>query len=448
MITVAASRENDWRIRSKQLSRRINLAWYLQTLSGPLLVSSVTGALVAVILRRQFAQLDLAILAASLFGLILLVAFVCFFIARSRFESPENAMIRLEAGMNLDSALSSAEHGASQWPDVPSDSRKLLRWHLPKTIIPPIAALALLLLGFWIPISPKIDQPKPPSSQPQAWSQLDSQLQQLSEDAVVDEEYIEEMEERLDQLRAQEEEDWFSHASLEATDSLMDAQDSNLEKLEQNLADAKNALESLSEKAEGLNSEQKQKLADDFESALEGLKNGAMKPNPELMDQLSKLDPNDMGKLSPEQLSQLKGNLENMKQSLREMQQESSGEGWEEELMTGENGNGDGSGDGQEGEGNGTGSGGIQRGPGHDPNLFKDEKDPLEIGELTALDAEDLSRAVPGDLLQLQDGEHSVDDSKSTASSGGDASKGKGGDRVWRDSLAPDEQRALKKYFE
>ena len=98
--------------------------------------------------------------------------------------------------------------------------------------------------------------------------------------------------------------------------------------------------------------------------------------------------------------------------------------------------------------GDGTGSGGIQRGPGHDPNVLRGEKDPLDTGDLEALEAKDLSRAIPGDLLQLTDGEHSVDESDSKSSTGGSAEKGKGGDRVWRESLAPDEQRALKKFFE
>ena len=101
-----------------------------------------------------------------------------------------------------------------------------------------------------------------------------------------------------------------------------------------------------------------------------------------------------------------------------------------------------------EGEGEGPGKGGINRGPGHDPNVLKNHKDPLDVGDLTALEAKDLSRAIPGDLLQLQDGKHTVDEGVSKASAGGAGAQGKGGDRVWKDSLAPDEQRALKKYFE
>jgi hypothetical protein len=77
------------------------------------------------------------------------------------------------------------------------------------------------------------------------------------------------------------------------------------------------------------------------------------------------------------------------------------------------------------------------------------EKDKLDTGELTGLEAKDLSRSTPGDLLELQNGEHDVDRNTSRLTEGGDtAATGRGGDRVWRDSLDPEEQRALKRFFE
>ena len=55
----------------------------------------------------------------------------------------------------------------------------------------------------------------------------------------------------------------------------------------------------------------------------------------------------------------------------------------------------------------------------------------------------------PGDLLELQDGEHDVDKSAVGPRAGGAAGAiGGGGDRVWKDALDPDEQKALKKFFE
>lgn len=445
-----------WKERAEKLSRRVNSAWFLQTLAAPLLITAVVGAIATLVIRRELPVVSPTVIGISLLSTLVVLALAAFIIARKRFEKPAQSLVRIEADSGLNSALSAASAGVGQWPEAPANLSESLRWHLPKTLGPPLAALALLALGLFIPISAKPPVVPPPSSQPQAWSQLDSQLEQLAEDASVDEKYIEEMEKRVEQLRSQEEEEWFSHASLEATDSLKESHNSNMENLERDLSDAANALEALAENADKMTTEQKQKLTEDFENALQGLQNGAMKPNPALLDQLSKLDPNDLGKLTPEQMSQLKEGMEKLQQSLdKSGQGEGKGDDWSDQLLgDGENGEGEGNGNGSgqgEGEGEngeGTGSGGISRGPGHDPNVLKGAKDPLDAGELAALKAKDLSRAIPGDLLQLQDGKHTVDDSASKASTGGNAAQGKGGDRVWKESLAPEEQRALKKYFE
>jgi hypothetical protein len=55
--------------------------------------------------------------------------------------------------------------------------------------------------------------------------------------------------------------------------------------------------------------------------------------------------------------------------------------------------------------------------------------------QLSKIDPKDLSRALPGDLLELQDGKHSVDQKATSLSAGGQAIKGTGGDRVWKESL-------------
>ncbi|MBG7609125.1 MAG: hypothetical protein IZT59_14015 [Verrucomicrobia bacterium] len=448
-MSLEQSNKAFWKDRAKALSRRINFGWFLQTVAGPLLVAAALGAIATLVVRREFPQFSIIEISVALGIVLLLVGVVSFVISARRFENPDQSLVRIEAGSGLNTALSAAQAGVSPWPKQTDDLPESLNWHLPKTLAPPIGALVLLALGLLIPISAKIRDTPAPSSQPQAWSQLDSQLEQLADDAMVDEEYIEEMEKRLEQLRSQEEEDWFSHASLEATDSLKETQESNMEKLERDLSDAASALDALTENTEGKTTEQKQKLTEEFEDALKGLQNGAMKPNPGLLDEISKIDPENLGKLTPEQLSHLKENMEKLQESLDSAgQRNGEGDDWSEQLLGDGEDDGEGEGNGPGEDGEGTGSGGIQRGPGHDPNVLRDEKDALDIGDLTALEAKDLSRAIPGDLLQLQDGKHTVDETTSKSTKGGGAAKGKGGDRVWKDSLSPSEQRVLKKYFE
>ncbi len=438
-----------WMQQAARLSRRINLAWFLDGFAGPLLIAAVIGSVLVLGARREFPELHPAILGGSLAAIFLILGLIILKRAWKRFESPAQALVRIEATQQMNSVLSSASAGIVPWPERPKSLSESLNWHLPKTLTPPAAALILLAIGLFIPIKAKSLDDSQTSREPQAWSQLDSQLEKLAEDAMVDEKYLEDMKERLEQLRAQEEEQWFSHASLEATDSLKESHNSSLDDLQKDLSQAADAMKELTDAAKDLNSEQKQKLAEQFEDAMQGLQNGAMKPNEQLMNQLSQLDPKDMGNLKPEQLEQLKENMEKLKESLNEAG-EGQGDDWADQLLGDGEGDGDGQGDGSEegGEpGNGTGKGDIQRGPGHDPNVLKNPKDPLGVGDLAALEAKDLSRALPGDLLQLQDGKHSVDQKATTLSSGGQATKGAGGDRVWKESLSPDEQRALKNYF-
>lgn len=444
-----ASEETDnkryWMQQAAKLSRRINLAWFLDGFAGPLLIAAVTGSVLVLGIRREFPELHPAISGGSLAGIFLVLGLIVLKRASRRFESPAQALVRIEASQGMNSALSAASAGIVPWPERPKNLSESLNWHLPKTLAPPAVALIFLAIGMFVPMKIKSVDGSQAARQPQAWSELDSQLEQLGEDAMVDEKYLEDMKERLDQLRAQEEEQWFSHASLEATDSLKEAHQSSIEDLQQDLAQAADAIKELTKASQELNSEQKQKLAEKFEDAMQGIQNGAMKPNQELLDQLSKLDPKELGNLNPEQLRQLKENMENLQESLKEGC-EGQGEDWADQLL-GENGEGECQGEGEDGDGNGPGNGGINRGPGHDPNILKNPKDALDVGDLAALEAKDLSRALPGDLLQLQDGKHSVDQKASTLSSGGQAAKGAGGDRVWKESLNPDEQRALKNYF-
>ncbi len=59
--------------------------------------------------------------------------------------------------------------------------------------------------------------------EPGAWEQMEDWLATLEESGVVEEEMIEELEGRIEEFRDQPEDEWFSHSSLEATDTLQDS---------------------------------------------------------------------------------------------------------------------------------------------------------------------------------------------------------------------------------
>ena len=72
----------------------------------------------------------------------------------------------------------------------------------------------------------------------------------------------------------------------------------------------------------------------------------------------------------------------------------------------------------------------------------------MNPGDLEGLKSEDLSKSLPGDLLELKDSKHDVDKSKVGLRAGGNVdNESEGGSRVWKESLLPSEKRALKNFF-
>jgi hypothetical protein len=345
--------------------------------------------------------------------------------------------------MRLRNALSAAGAGVAPWPAPVAKTDAGLSWQWPRLLVPVLGSLALLAAGVWMPMAARQAAVSNPPEEPQAWKQLSAELDHLTKEEVVDEKYLEETRRKLEELKSQEEEQWFSHSSLEATDSLKKAHRAETERVERELGKADKALGALEKNAGSMGEAEKNRVMEEFDQALQGLQNGAMKPNPELLEQMRKMDLKNLGDLSPEQLQQLRENLRKHAKGMKG--QEGEAGDWQDELLAG-----DGEGEGNGGKpGDGDGAGGVDRGPGHAPGVLGAEKDKLETGEMAALEAKDLSRAAPGDLLELQDGEHEVDRSGSVITGGGDTqATGKGGDRVWRESLDPDEQRVLKRFFE
>ncbi|RYD60771.1 MAG: hypothetical protein EOP83_18635 [Verrucomicrobiaceae bacterium] len=457
MQTSSEKLRDAWTRHAAAVARKINLAWWIQTLSTPLVTVGLVGACVLLLIRREAPDSPAWILGASVLGAVALLAGIAWLVARRHFEKPEQSLVRIEASMRLRNALSAAKAGVAPWPELPPKVDAGVEWHWQRVLVPPFAALLFLLAGLFFPVAARTN-PEVGKDEPLAWANLDSDLQRLDQEDTIDETYIEEMKKKLEELRSQEEEEWFSHSSLEATDSLKKEHSSQVDKLERELGRADKALGNLEKNAGGMPAAEKDRLLNQFDQALQGLQNGALKPNSKLLDQLKQLDPKNLGQIPPEQLQQLRDAMKKAGQACKDCQGGNcEGDEWLDELLDGDgngngkgkgNGNGEGEGEGDE-DGEGTGKGGVGRGPGHSPGMLGAEGKKLGTGDLTGLESKDLSRSMPGDLLQLQDGEHDVDKSAVGPRSGGaTGATGDGGDRVWKDALDPGEQKALKKFFE
>ena len=429
-----ADLEKLWRKAARRLRFRLNFAWWYQALVWPLLAAAVISGGVAIASRRfRWGLEDGQVLWNILIALIAAAGLFAWHRACRNWLTEEESLVRLEADLELKNALSTAEAGRGSWPAFNRD--KVLQWRPQKILFPFVGAVAVVLIGFAIPILP-IEMLKA-QNKPYIWDRLQDDLVQLVAEEMIQEDYAKQMNERLKELAEQDPGDWFSAASLEATDSLRQAHEREMNRLQRDLMDVEQMLRKPGQ--EGLTDERREQLRQQFDKAMEGLRNGQMKPNDDLMNNLAEAGKKGLGSLSEQQQKALQNRLRKLAKGLSERKQ--SGSGYSNEPGTGES-------PGEE-LGPGPGQGEPKRGPGDGGNLFGQESPDLKPEKFKSLEDQKKQEPNPGDLLNLDEIEHDKDlEKKRPTTSGGAKSEGLGGDRVWKDRLDPAEQRSLKSFFE
>jgi hypothetical protein len=444
--TTADQTTNDprtaWFRLARKVARRVNLAWWLDAAAIPLVVLGLAGACAMLLVRHHLPEARPEFLALGTLGAVGLLALGAWIFIRRRFETPTEALVRIEASMHLRNRLSAAMAGVAPWPEPPESVDAGLHWRWSRLVIPPLAALACLAAGMFVPVSARSDADSTPQ-EPLAWQEIENDLDLLEEQNLADKPYIEETRKKLEELRKQDPEDWFNHSSLEAGDTLRRTHRAEVQRVTRELTQTERSLSALSKAAKqkpGLTGKQRKQLSEQLGNAMKGLRQGALKPNPALMKQLSQLDPSQLGQLDPAQLKQLREALAKCAKGFGQCQ--GAGEMWGEGLCQGKSpGN-------SRKNGDKPGRGGVTRGPGTTKAVLGPESQNLKTGELAGVQSKDLSNALPGTLLQIEDTEHDADKSPVAPSAGGAiSSTGRGGERVWRESLDPDEQRVVKRFF-
>lgn len=329
-----------WLAVARATARRFNWAWFLEKLSLPLLLAGLVGAALIMLARREW-EIFPWLPSLGVAGVILaVVSLTAWLVARRHFTSPEKALVRLESAMSLNNSLTAARQGIAPWPQIAEETNDGTQWNWPRLLVPPAATLLLLSAAFLLPISAKTDPGALPPEEPANRQALQASIDELRKDETIDEEYLDKLEEKVEELREQPKEEWFDHAAMEATDSLKESHEQQLKELERDLRKAERALNALQNHGNNMNPETRERLLDEFDQSLEKMNNGAMKPNKELLEQLGGVDPQQLGNLTPEQLDQLR---QNMREQAQQMQNaggegqpgEGQGEGdeWLDELM-------------------------------------------------------------------------------------------------------------------
>jgi hypothetical protein len=415
------SSQKAWMISASRLRRRVNLGWWYQEISLPLIALAALTCLT--VLGFRYFEVPLLVVHGAILGLaVIAVGVFSWQRMVGRRLTHKDALVRLEADLGLHNALTSAAAGRGAWPDS-AIMRPVVKWRFRQLSYPLIAALAFFSLGFLIPVVPASEAAV--ENQPYTWTRLEEEVARLVEEEVIDEDYAEEIKKRLEDLRKQKAEDWFSASSLEATDSLSQAHNREADRLERALLRVEKSLKKATDPQ--ASREQREQARQQMQEALEGMRNGQMKPNEELLKKLAAAAKNGgeglLGVPNPD--------LEKLRERLREM----AGK-----FQKGRR---------READPNGLGQGEPNRGPGTSSNLFGETSPDLPLEKFERLDSEKDEEPDPGDLLTLEEIEHEVDQSpKNPITSGTAENEGLGGDRVWKDSLDPDEQKSLKSFFD
>lgn len=437
MMAVMDAFSQRWHQLARQTRRKINCGWCLHVCGTPLVVVSLVLLGPTLWARRVWpAQAPhwYAWVASSAVVLILLASW---WVARRRFVSVSAAMVRLESQLGLHNRLSSAACGICPWPPAPDRADDGIRWSFSNTLLPPLAAALFLAAALWVPVKARL-QPSTPD-EPAAWAATEADVRDLARQDAAAKDSLDETQQRVAELRAQDAGKWFSHASLEATDKMREAHVRSMAELQRQLTRAQESTSKLADGAADLPAETRAGLQDQFNQAVQGMQAGGMKPNKELLEQLRNIDPKQLGQLDKEQIEKMMQGMKEKAEALGKCLGRELGEAGEAHedadaaLAVGEEG---------------PGKGGVDRGPGTSPDVFGEQATNTEAQKPQFLDPGDLSRSLPGDVLDVTNSKHEVEMTRPPLRTGGKADVQGGGGSTWQESLHPREQEAVKKFFE
>jgi hypothetical protein len=431
-----------WMRQARRTRRKVNVGWWLARSMPLLVIAGVIGFAAIFILRSRGMELGFQHLWPWVLSGFAALMILSWLLARTQFVSTTQALVRLESELQLHNALTTAVAGRGVWPSLVAAADDGWRWRWQAVSGPFLAFAGSLALAILLPIAQDAEA-KGPTVEPQAWAQMEDWLEKLKEDQIVTEEEKEEQLTKISELRDQPPEKWFSHESLNASDTLKEQLQRDIKQLAQNLTTAERSLNALKNYADQLSVAAKEHLLKDFDQALADMKSSSLELDPSLLKALAGIDPKNLKSLSAEQMKKLSESMKNKAGACNGMCKNpgflGDGEGEDDELAALL---------GQLGQCEKPGNGGITRGPGTAPLTLSDAENDFGTNKNEAVSNTDMSRAQVGNMLALQDGKHEVDKTaKGPQAAGTIQNAGQGGEQVWRESLTPDEKAVLKRVF-
>ena len=239
-----------WQRTAGRLARRLNMGRWLEKALPVWAGASVLAACVVLILRNRGIS-DLTWVRVGGLAAFVVSGLVVYAVdSRRHLTSPEQALVWLDHRLRLNNRLTAASAGIGAWPEPRADAIELLEWRPGRILPAPLFSVALMAAAAFIPVSLDREPVPPPLAPPVAWTEIERWLEEVKETELVDEQAVEAWEERLESLESQPKDEWYSHSSLVAGDSLKEELASELRALERGLAEAESSLTEMLELAE------------------------------------------------------------------------------------------------------------------------------------------------------------------------------------------------------
>ena len=286
-------------------------------------------------------------------------------------------------------------------------------------------------------------------------------LDQRVREEAIDERSASAVQERIEEILERPRDAWYEHATLEAAGTLREQTAAELAALARNLAAAEQAAADLAAAPSGAASAEKQRDSQALAAAARQLALGGMRPAGDAGEKLGKEAAEALADLSPEQLRELaaalRANRSKLKAALAKaanfdlaaLGPESDCEGCKPCGTCKECREGKPCKKGACAACSRAGRGGITRGPGEAPMKAGTEEDLGATRRELVTAPTDIERSAAGELLDVVDAEHAVDESAYAGPQAGGniapSADGGGPSRV--DNLLPREQDAVRRFF-
>lgn len=312
--------EKYWRSHAARVSRRVNSGWFFHKAAPILIIGGLLFAIAVVFLRSARPDFVSPLWLGLSGGVLLLIACgLAFGLAKKHFIDQHEGLVRLDDHFSLNNSLTAASQGASEWPQARpmQHSHGGLSWKTSSVLLPMLATALIILTALFVPIpdlNAKTDQFS--TNEPGAWKQMEEWLDELKEEDLIDEDTLEEAREKIEELRDQPEEEWYSHSSMEATDSLRNSMGRDLVEAARDLAILERDIAALENFSGQMSEAARDMLMKEYDEALKNLGLNNMQLNEDLMKQLQNMD---LGQLAQGNLNQLtKEQIEQLRKQLQE----------------------------------------------------------------------------------------------------------------------------------